>query len=159
MRTPIVLSICVLLFGITSCSDSKVPKSVMDIEQMQAVYWDYIRADVYANELVRSDTNRNAVKENARLQEDIFLLYKLSKEEFYESYDYYLNHPTLMKEMLDTMAVRQQSKIDIANKKKASQDSLAVLKQNRKEIEKNKDAVRDSTKPILLKKKKDTIAP
>jgi 3-oxoacid CoA-transferase subunit A len=103
-----------------------VPKGVFVPEKMQAVYWDYIRADIYSNEMVRNDTNRNAIKENIKLQKEIFTLHKITKEEFYKSYDYYLNHPALMQEMLDTMTVRQQKKIDIIKEKKAQADSAAL---------------------------------
>jgi len=118
-----------VFFGITlltSCSKSRVPKGVFVPEKMQAVYWDYIRADIYSNEMVRNDTNRNAIKENIKLQKEIFTLHKITKEEFYKSYDYYLNHPALMQEMLDTMTVRQQKKIDIIKEKKAQADSAAL---------------------------------
>lgn len=126
MKTLIRLSIFLVLAVLISCSKSKVPKGIFDPEKMQAVYWDYIRADVYANEIIRNDTNRNTTKENLQLQQEIFVSHKITKEEFYKSYDYYLNHPSLMQEMLDTMTVRQQKKIDIIREKKAKADSAAL---------------------------------
>ena len=42
-----------------SCSKSKVPDGILKPEKMQAVFWDYIRADVFANEYVRRDTAKN----------------------------------------------------------------------------------------------------
>ena len=75
---------------------------------MQEVFWDFIRADVYANEIIRLDSTKNVELENAKLQAQVFQLHKVSKEEFYKSYEYYLRHQQLMKSMVDTMMVRQQ---------------------------------------------------
>ncbi len=126
MKTFIRLSVFFGMAVLISCSKSKVPKGIFAPEKMQAIYWDFIRADVYANEIVRNDTNRNAAKENMKLQKEIFVLHKITKDEFYKSYDYYLNHPTLMQDMLDTMTVRQQKKIDIIKEEKARADSAAL---------------------------------
>ncbi len=93
---------------LVSCSKSKVPKGILKPEKMQAVFWDYIRADVYANEFVRRDTSKNAELENTRMQQQVFQLHKVTKKEFYDSYEYYLKHQELMKGMMDTMLVRQQ---------------------------------------------------
>lgn len=147
MKNLIILFILLATVIFTSCSKSKVPKGILEPEKMQAVYWDYLRADVYANELVRNDTNRNATKENMRLQKEIFSVHEITKEAFYKSYDFYLKHPALMKDMLDTMTVRQQKKIDILAGKKAAEDSAA-----RKLL--NVDAIADSTSERLLEKKK-----
>lgn len=152
--------IFLLLAGLLSCSKSKVPKGILEPEKMQAVYWDYMRADIYANELIRNDTNRNANRENIQLQKGVFELHKVTKEEFYKSYDYYLNHPSLMKQMLDTMTVRQQKKIDMVKEKKAREDSIiaAKLKQNTVAIDsllvkpQTKNAQQDSLPVKLLKK-------
>ncbi|HSN59576.1 MAG TPA: DUF4296 domain-containing protein [Ferruginibacter sp.] len=98
-----------LLFS--SCSKKKVPSDILSPEKMQAVYWDYIRADVFANEFIKKDSSKNVEVENARLQQAVFKLHKVTKVEFYKSYDYYLNHQLLMKEMIDTMLARQQKVI------------------------------------------------
>ena len=98
-----------LLFS--SCSKKKVPSEILPPEKMQAVYWDYIRADVFANEFIKRDSSKNVEVENARLQQAVFKLHKVTKVEFYKSYDYYLNHQLLMKEMIDTMLARQQKVI------------------------------------------------
>ncbi len=157
----ILISVIFLLSaGLMSCSKSKVPNGILEPEKMQAVYWDYMRADIYANELIRNDSNRNANKENIQLQKEVFELHKVTKEEFYKSYDYYLNHSSLMKQMLDTMTVRQQKKIDMLKEKKAREDSIAAkLKENRGKADsiltkpQMKTAQQDSS-PVKLQNKK-----
>ena len=103
-----VLTIALVAALFFSCSKSKVPSGILEPEKMQEVFWDFIRADVYANEIIRQDTTKNVELENAKLQAQVFKLHKVTKEEFYKSYEYYLNHQQLMKSMVDTMMVRQQ---------------------------------------------------
>jgi hypothetical protein len=96
------------LFLIIGCSKSKVPKDLLPPDKMQAVYWDYLRADVFANEYVRRDTSLNVVIESARLQNQVFQLHKTNRKQFYTSYEYYLQTPERMKAMLDTIIHKQQ---------------------------------------------------
>lgn len=109
-----------------SCSKRKVPKTVLHIDKMQAVYWDYIRADVFANEFVRKDSSKNVLIESARLQQMVFDRHKVSKDEFYKSYNFYLKNPPLLKEMLDTMLVRQPKLYEQQNQKKRVKDSIPI---------------------------------
>lgn len=97
---------------LTACSGDKLPKGVLPAEQMQAVFWDYLKADVYAQEFLSVDTSKDAKLENARLQLEVFKKHKVSKETFYKSYQYYLEHESLMKDMVDTMMIRQQKIYD-----------------------------------------------
>ena len=102
-----------LLFsGITvflfSCSNDSFPDNILKPEKMQAVFWDYIRADVFTNEFIKKDSTKNPDVENARLQQQVFTKHKVSKETFYRSYDFYLKHQPLMKNLMDTMLLRQQ---------------------------------------------------
>ena len=103
-----VLTIALVGALFFSCSKSKLPSGILKPEKMQEVFWDFIRADVYANEIIRLDSTKNVELENAKLQAQVFQLHKVSKEEFYKSYEYYLRHQQLMKSMVDTMMVRQQ---------------------------------------------------
>ncbi|RYD74363.1 MAG: DUF4296 domain-containing protein [Sphingobacteriales bacterium] len=114
----------VVMLGLAGCSESKFPKGVLEPEKMQAVYWDYIKADVFANEFVRRDTSKNIELENAKLQLQVFRLHKTTKEQFYKSYEYYLKNKDLMKAMLDTMVVRQRAHNDSLLNKKKILDSL-----------------------------------
>lgn len=93
---------------ILSCTRNKVPDGVLKPEKMQAVFWDYLRADVYANEFVRRDSSKNPELENIKMQQQVFQLHKVTRKEFYDSYEFYLKHQDLMKGMMDTMLVRQQ---------------------------------------------------
>jgi hypothetical protein len=80
----------------------------MKPQKMEEVLWDYIRADIYANEYIKRDTNRNAVIENLQLQDKIFKLHHTTREEFYKSYTYYSNRKELMTSMIDSMVAKKQ---------------------------------------------------
>ena len=126
MRSYFFYSLLILL---VSCSRSKYPDGVLDPEKMQAVYWDYLRADVYAKELLSKDSSRNIDSANIQFQQQLFEKHKVSKETFYKSYEYYISHQLLMKDMLDTMQVRQQylwqQRLDSIEKKK-SKDTILL---------------------------------
>ncbi len=126
MRSYFFYSLLILL---VSCSRSKYPDGVLDPEKMQAVYWDYLRADVYAKELLSKDSSRNIDSANIQFQQQLFEKHRVSKETFYKSYEYYISHQLLMKDMLDTMQVRQQylwqQRLDSIEKKK-SKDTILL---------------------------------
>ncbi len=116
-------SLLTLVLLLNACSGDKLPKGVLPPEQMQSVFWDYLKADVYANEFLSADTSKNATLENARLQLEVFKKHRVSKETFYKSYQYYLKHESLMKDMVDTMVVRQQKIYDSTRPAPVKMDS------------------------------------
>lgn len=103
----------IIIICLSACSKkTKIPKDILPPEKMQAVYWDYMQADVFANDFVRRDTTKDADIENAKLQLQVFKVHKISKEQFYKSYDFYVNHKEIMSDMLDTMLVRHKEITD-----------------------------------------------
>ena len=110
-----VLVVTILFFCITGCANKDTNiKGILSKEKMQAVMWDIIGADVFTEQFVKKDSSKNAAVENMQLQNKIFTLHKVSRADFYKSYDYYVEHTNLMKAMLDSMTVqaeRNRSKI------------------------------------------------
>ena|SRR6218665_3053288 len=99
----------ILVLTIAACKGPQMPKTVLPPEKMQAVMWDYFKADIYVNEYMRADTTvHNLDVESARLQQKIFNKHKVSSKQFYTSLDYYLAHTDLLKNLMDTMIVRQE---------------------------------------------------
>ena len=92
-----------------SCNEEKkLPEDILSPEDMQAVFWDFLRADIYADDFLRADSSLNVENESAALQKTVFQKHKVSRERFLKSYRYYSDHPEMMKDMLDSMLVRQQ---------------------------------------------------
>lgn len=102
--TAFILCVCLL-----SCSrENDVPRGILEPKKMQAVFWDFIRADVYATDFIRKDTSKNPSIENMKLQDRIFKLHHTSRDEFYKSYTWYSNHKELMTKIMDSIIAKQQ---------------------------------------------------
>ena len=115
--------IFLLLLLLSACQDRKIPAGILPPAKMQAVFYDYIRADVYINEFMSGDRTLDPQKESVQLQKQLFEKHKISRTQFYESYDYYVDHPELMRDMIDTMVARHRSE-DIKTRK-----NLKLLKE------------------------------
>ena len=103
-----IFSIFIISAIFFSCSKNKMPDGILDPEKMQAVYWDILQADIFTNEFIIKDSSKNLKKENAKLQLAIFKKHNIDRQQYYKSYKYYLAHTNLMKDMIDTMMVRQK---------------------------------------------------
>ena len=104
-----------------SCgSKSKVPSGILPPAKMQEVLWDVLQAEAFSHDFQIKDTTKNVVEENAKLQKQVFALHKVTKEEFYDSYDYYKAHTEIIKCMLDSMINKanrdRMKKRDISNR-------------------------------------------
>lgn len=96
--------VAILSVVLISCgSKSKVPSGILPPAKMQEVLWDVLQADAFSHDFQTKDTTKNVIEENAKLQKQVFALHKVTKEEFYNSYDYYKAHTEIMKGMLDSM--------------------------------------------------------
>ena len=70
---------------------------------MQTVLWDVLRADAFTFNFITRDSTKKPAAENVKLQLQIFAEHKVTKEEFYKSYEFYKSHPALMQPILDSM--------------------------------------------------------
>ena len=94
---------------LTSCGgNNKTPDDILKPEKMQAVLWDVIKADAFTTEFIKKDTTKNAANENLKLQQQIFAIHKVTKDVFYESYDYYKNNSIQFKTLLDSMITKAE---------------------------------------------------
>jgi Domain of unknown function (DUF4296) len=95
---------CLLVILFLSCNDKNNKEDgILAPQKMQAVFTDIIKADVFVSDFVKKDTAKNDTLASATLQQKIFTLHKVSKKQFYDSYNYYINHRTVFKTMLDSM--------------------------------------------------------
>ena len=106
----IAIAIAATFFFFSCGSKNELPKGIIEPKKMERVLWDYLRADVYATDYLRRDSILNDTIENAKLQQRVFDFYNVSKESFYKSYEYYLRHSDIMKDMLDSMTMKQNRK-------------------------------------------------
>lgn len=100
--------ISILLIGvcIASCKDKNaLPANLLSKQQMGDVLWDITRAEVFTNNYIKKDSGKNLVVEDAKLQQQIFDIHHVTKDQFYTSYDYYRKNPELISAILDSISV------------------------------------------------------
>ena len=106
MKRFIPLMMLVLL---SSCGrKDEVPEGILKPAKMQDLFWDFTRAEVYSSYFAKRDSLRSEIIENLQLQEKIFKLHHVTKDEFYKSYIYYSNHKDLMTKMIDSILARKK---------------------------------------------------
>ena len=107
-----MIRLIILLAGlalISSCGKKdQLPAGVLKPEKMQAVLWDVIKADVFTTEFIKKDSSKNATTENLKLQQQIFAIHKVSRADFFNSYDYYKSNTTAFKKIMDSMVVQAE---------------------------------------------------
>jgi phosphorylcholine metabolism protein LicD len=77
-------------------------------EKMQAILWDIFQADAFTEQYIKKDSSKNPALENARLQQQIFSIHKVSRQDFQRSYLFYKTHPTEMKILLDSISAKAE---------------------------------------------------
>ena len=81
---------------------------------MEKVLWDMIQAERYSTTFLKKDSTKNVNSETFKLYEEVFQIHKISRDQFVESYKFYLSRPDIMKTMLDSlsnMASRKRSDV------------------------------------------------
>ena len=101
-----IFSIIILIGLLWGCSNNKNPGGVLSKEKMVIVMWDIIGASTYTQHFIKKDSLKNSFGENRKLQQQIFALHKVSKDEFYKSYEYYSSKPEQMRTILDSITIR-----------------------------------------------------
>ncbi len=104
MKHLFIFIISVVLF---SCSDGNLPRNILSQEKMEMILWEQMKADAFTKEFISKDSYKNLAIENFNLQQKLFSKYKIDKEVFYKSYQYYLKHDALMKDVLDSIVAKQ----------------------------------------------------
>lgn len=103
---------CLLFFCLTffiSCgSKNKIPEGILKPDKMQAVLWDVIKADAFTAEIIRKDSSIKTADVNLKLQQEIFTIHKITRNDFYKSYDYYKENPGKLKVIMDSMIIQAE---------------------------------------------------
>ena len=104
-----LLIILLLICCATGCKEKNaLPAGILKNDKMQEVFWDIIQAESFTTQFIKKDASKNAGTENAKLQQRIFLINKVSKEDFYNSYTYYATHVELMRVLLDSITAKAE---------------------------------------------------
>jgi hypothetical protein len=96
-------------FFIVGCNDKTgTPSGVLGKEKMQSVMWDIIRAEVFTEQFMKKDSSKNIAMENLKLQNAIFSIHKVTRRQYFRSYDYYISHTDLIRLVLDSMSAKAE---------------------------------------------------
>ena len=99
----------ILIFLVWGCSNKgNTQANILKKDKMAAVLWDVMRANSFTELYIKKDSLKNPMLENRKLQQQIFMLHDVSKDDFYKSYQYYLSQPDQMRVILDTIAARSE---------------------------------------------------
>ncbi|SFP71935.1 DUF4296 domain-containing protein [Parafilimonas terrae] len=98
------------LFVFSACGteDKKIPDNVMQVDKMKLVMWDLLQAGNYATIQKEKDTSIKQL--NTAYMVQVLQLYKISKDDFFKSFDYYQTHPELNKILFDSINAYSQRK-------------------------------------------------
>jgi len=111
-----------LLFFISSCNNSNyVPKDIIKPAQMQNIFWDMIRGEILAREMIKKDSTLNMKSAGLTITEKIFAIYNIDRIKFERSLDFYEKHPALMKVIFDSLHAVQTRKNSTVIEKKLKQ--------------------------------------
>lgn len=103
-----IILITMLAFAGSCSNKEKIPGGILKPDKMQVVLWDVIKADAFTNDYIKRDSSKNANAENLKLQQQIFAIHKISKEDFYKSYDYYKTNTVVFKRIVDSIIAQAQ---------------------------------------------------
>lgn len=108
-----------ILMAGAGCDKSSKGK-LLAADKMQTVTWDILQADAYAELYIKTDSLKNFTTEKAALQQKVFDIHKIGKEDFYYSYDYYNARPDVMRVILDSVSAKAERNRNTIVQKKYS---------------------------------------
>lgn len=97
------LLIIPVLIILNACSSSPVPKGILPPQRMQKIVYDLIRIDEFINNFVVKDSTVDMKKKRSILYEQAFRVNNTTRKEFYSSYKYYQQHPSIQKALFDSL--------------------------------------------------------
>ncbi|BAV08590.1 protein of unknown function [Filimonas lacunae] len=140
--------------------------SVIEPGKMKLVLWDMMRADEVASiENSRDSITNNLLMHAVEHYEQVFAVHAITKEQFYNSYQYYREHPMEHKDLMDSLSAyatrmkeakdkKEKDKVDSLQKIRLHNDSLAPKKDS---ITLKKDSIATAKKDAAAIRK-DSIA-
>ncbi len=99
-------ALCCCFLGEACRRTSPSGQEILSKDTMRVVLWEMFQADSYNETRAYRDTNYRHDTAYASLYLRIFNAHHISREQFADSYDYYLSDPAQMKEIIDTIVDR-----------------------------------------------------
>lgn len=97
---PVFLLTCFVCMG---CHSKSGKNKILGIDSMKVVMWDMLRADELYQHILGKDSTAKTRREDIRLYDEVFLIHKITKGNFDNSYKYYESQPPKYKELIDSL--------------------------------------------------------
>lgn len=96
---------CLLVVCLVLVACSKKPKAnePLAINDMKTILWDIENADVWFSQIPMADSIHKTRQMNIQLYEQVFASHNITKQQFYNSYQYYQTRPDKMKILIDSV--------------------------------------------------------
>ena len=101
------LSFLVFVFIISCNSKSHIPSDVIKPQVMQNIFWDLIRGDILAQEIIKKDSTKNLKNESYAVSEKVFFIHHVNRDKFEKSMAFYSQHPEILKPIFDSLSAKQ----------------------------------------------------
>jgi hypothetical protein len=119
----ILLCYTAILFSCTK--KEKLPAGILPEKKMGDVVWDLVQAGEFLEAFVFSrDSTVDKGTAGVGWYENVFRLHGIDKPTFDKSYEYYRQHPALMKAIFDTLGKRQTPPPRASTTDSTKQDTL-----------------------------------
>lgn len=92
-----------MLFLVSCSGKNKVPSDLIQPRQMQQIMMDILIVDAVNTQRSITDTTIKLKEYNIASLLKVLQNYKVSRELFFKSYDYYLNNPSILKPIADSL--------------------------------------------------------
>lgn len=152
IRKPVAVLFVVLLVGCGT--GDRRPAGVVPRKKMEAMLWDFMRADVFVNDYVLPrDSSLNANREKEQVFQRVLRFNNVTQADFRKSLDYYMDHPDLMKTVLDSVQTYAQKDADLYNKPKMLLDTAlnkidSVEKKSPENLEEHLQLLKKKRRPV-----------
>lgn len=104
-------TIALMFMFVSACNNSNsIPADIIKPGQMQNIFWDMIRGDLLAKEIVKKDSAQNIESATSRITEKIFSIHNVDRAKFEKSLAFYEKHPAIMKTIFDSLSAIQTRK-------------------------------------------------
>ncbi|MDI9363636.1 MAG: DUF4296 domain-containing protein [Flavobacterium sp.] len=101
MKATVCAIITFLLFA--ACNNKPNANKPLGINQMKTILWDIENADIWFNQIPLTDSVHKTQQMNIQLYEQVFASHNITKQQFYNSYQYYQTRPDKMKILMDSV--------------------------------------------------------
>jgi len=87
----------------SSCKLLEPKKATIDINKMKIIIWQLMQADEYFTRTSLMDSTFKLNKKNVQMYQQIFIINKVERIDFYNTIDYLERHPIEFKQLMDSV--------------------------------------------------------